>query len=147
MPEKAFESKDYRLLSSVSAQAILPQMAVHHQTFPSNLRAGCRTLVFADIAGVSDMAALLRMKAAFTNFDQVVRTADSLWNPSLPVCASWQGVTCWPDGAVNTVTFSIPALAPPNSFPAAPADVNVSSAHASVSHQLAGTHSGNLAQK
>ena len=32
MPKKAFESKDYRLLSSVSAQAILPQMAVNHQT-------------------------------------------------------------------------------------------------------------------
>ncbi|CAL8464771.1 g4306 [Coccomyxa elongata] len=89
-------------------------------------------------ASASDITALLKMKAAFTNFDQVVRTPDSLWDPSLPLCASWQGVTCWPDGAVNTVTFSIPALAPPNSSPAAPADANVSSAHASVSHQLAG---------
>lgn len=90
------------------------------------------------------MSALLEMKATFTNFDQVVSTADSLWDPSLPMCASWQGVTCWPDGTVDTVTFNIPALAPPTTFPAAPAAANVTSAHASVSHRLAGEHSGNM---
>ncbi len=81
------------------------------------------------------MALMLKLKAAFSNFDEAVRSGDGMWDPGLPMCASWQGVTCWPDGSVRSITLSIPALTPP--LPVPNAD-NASSAHGSVNHQLAG---------
>ena len=81
------------------------------------------------------MALLLKLAGAFSNFESVVRTEDGAWDPALPMCDSWQGITCWPDGSVQTVSFHIPALAPPMPVPSA--DTN-SSAHASVNHQLRG---------
>ncbi|BDA50369.1 probable leucine-rich repeat receptor-like protein kinase PEPR2 [Coccomyxa sp. Obi] len=86
----------------------------------------------------TDMTALLKMKAAFTNFDTVVRRGDALWDPGLPMCG-WQGVTCWPDGAVQMVQLSIPARAPPAMSPAGTAPgADNSSVHASVPQRLAG---------
>ena len=84
------------------------------------------------------MTALMRMKAAFTNFDTVVRPGDGVWDPGLPMCG-WQGVTCWPDGAVQSVQLSIPARAPaPAISPLAAPGAGNSSVHASVPQRLAG---------
>ena len=85
------------------------------------------------------MAALLKLKAAFTNFDTAVRRGDGLWDPALPMCG-WHGVTCWPDGAVQMVQLSITNRAPPAmSALTVPGRDNNSSAHASVPQRLAGT--------
>lgn len=58
------------------------------------------------------MATLLRLKATFLDFEMVSRTEDSHWDASLPMC-QWQGVTCTPQGFVQSLNFSIPARAPP----------------------------------
>ncbi|BDA46092.1 probable leucine-rich repeat receptor-like serine/threonine-protein [Coccomyxa sp. Obi] len=59
-----------------------------------------------------DKATLLRLKSTFLNFDAVARTEDSHWDDSVPMC-QWQGVTCTPQGAVQSLNFSIPIRAPP----------------------------------
>ena len=89
------------------------------------------------------MALLLKLAGAFSNFESVVRTEVGAWDPALPMCDSWQGITCWPDGSVQTVSFHIPALAPPMPVPSA--DTN-SSAHASVNHQLRGYFPRHISQ-
>ncbi|EIE22891.1 kinase-like protein [Coccomyxa subellipsoidea C-169] len=93
-------------------------------------------------SNTSDMAALLRVKAAFANFDTSIRRRTALWDPGLPMCSSWQGVTCWPDGYVRTIDLSIPERAPPDVIPLTVGGDNTSFAHASVPHQL----SGNVSQ-
>ncbi len=97
-----------------------------------------RSDIFTACADPGDMAALLKFKAAFDNFDTAVRRRTARWDPGLPMCSSWQGVTCWPDGYVRTIDLSIPERASPALVPlTAPFD-NTSFAHASVPHQLAG---------
>ena len=89
-------------------------------------------------ADPGDMAALLGIKKAFINFDTAVRRKDGLWDPALPMCG-WQGVTCWPDGAVQKVSLRIPARAPPAMTPlTAPGGDNTSFAHACVPQRLVG---------
>ncbi len=83
-----------------------------------------------------DMATLLRLRATFTDFDMVSRTEDSHWDASLPMC-SWQGVTCTPQGFVQSLNFSIPARAPPVLAPLAQG-YDHSIVHASVELQLKG---------
>ncbi len=86
----------------------------------------------------ADMAALLRIKAAFTNFDAAVRRREGLWDPALPMCG-WHGVTCWPDGAVQKVALRIRARAPPAITPlTAPSGDDSSFAHACVPQRLVG---------
>ena len=90
-------------------------------------------------ADPGDMAALLKFKAAFPNFDTAVRRRTARWDPALPMCDSWQGVTCWPDGYVRTITLTIPQRAPPSLAPLTVAGGdNTSFAHASVPQQLRG---------
>ncbi|CAL8464770.1 g4305 [Coccomyxa elongata] len=89
----------------------------------------------------ADMAALLGIKKAFINFDTAVRRRDGAWDPALPMCG-WQGVTCWPDGAVQKVSLRIPARAPPAMTPlTAPGGDNTSFAHACVPQRLVGNAS------
>lgn len=84
------------------------------------------------------MAAMLKLKASFTNFNEVVRDSDVLWDPYLPMCTSWQGVTCWSDGYVRSITFSIESLSPPDSVDLTQSASNTSRAHAFVPRQLIG---------
>lgn len=76
------------------------------------------------------------MKAAIPNFDSAVRQADTMWDPALPMCESWQGVTCWPDGYVRTISLGIPMLAQPT-FAHGPSD-NSSFAHTAIPRRLVG---------
>ncbi|BDA50370.1 MDIS1-interacting receptor like kinase 2 [Coccomyxa sp. Obi] len=92
-------------------------------------------------SNAADMAALLAVKAAFINFDTAVRRRGGLWDPALPMCG-WQGVTCWPDGAVQKLLLRIRAREPPPMTSlTAPGGDNSSSAHACVPQRLVGNAS------
>ncbi|CAL8462229.1 g1760 [Coccomyxa elongata] len=83
-----------------------------------------------------DKATLLRLKSTFLNFDTVARSEDSHWDDSVPMC-QWQGVTCTPQGSVQSLNFSIPVRAPPVLAPLSVGYDN-SIVHGSMEYQLRG---------
>ena len=60
---------------------------------------------------------LLSLKQAFWNWADVERTEEWMWDPALPMCDRWHGVTCSPDGHVTGLNLSttaptVPVISP-----------------------------------
>ncbi len=52
---------------------------------------------------------LLSLKQAFWNWANVEHAEGWAWDPALPMCASWHGVTCSPGGHVTGLNLSTTA--------------------------------------
>lgn len=60
---------------------------------------------------------LLSLRQAFWNWAYVEHADEWSWDPALPMCDSWHGVTCSPDGHVTGLNLSttaptVPVISP-----------------------------------
>ncbi len=79
----------------------------HELPMRLSMRTVAERLLSSAIGG--DRAVLLSLKQAFWNWANVEHAEGWTWDSALPMCASWHGVTCSPDGHVTGLNLSTTA--------------------------------------
>ncbi len=87
-----------------------------------------------------DMAVLLTLQTAFSNWGIYERTQMLNWTSPATMCTGWQGVQCNTAGSVIGLNFSAPDLAPPQRLRALEGVTNVT-VHTSLPIALQGANS------